>query len=220
MKITIFGSTGKTGKILVRKALERGHGVIAFARTPNKLAVEHQELHIVQGDIREGKQVAQAISGSDGVINAVGPTPNSPPDLMTLAAKNIVSAMKQYGVGRLIWATGAAVHAPQDNPMLMHKTIEFLLKLISPKVLENSLKGAEIIQNSGLDWTIARAPMLTDEPKSGSYYAGFVGSELGRSLSRQNFADFMLDLVEGDDWLQEMPAASDRKKFNFSSIII
>jgi putative NADH-flavin reductase len=209
MKITIFGSTGKTGQILVRKALEHGHGVIAFARTPNKLAVEHQELHIVQGDIREGKQVAQAISGADGVINAVGPTPDSPPDLLEQAAKNIASAMKQNGVRRLIWSTGAAVRAPQDEPTLMQKSIEFLLKLISPKVLENSLKGAEIIQNSGLDWTIARAPMLTDEPGSGGYHAGFVGSQLGRTLSRENFAEFMLDLVEGDDWLQEMPAASD-----------
>ena len=210
MKITIFGATGGTGKHLVQKALQRGHQVVAYARTPSKLEIKHHNLRIVEGDIKDERRVADAIEGADGVINAIGPTPNSPEDLMETAAENIVSGMNNHGVQRLIWSTGAGVRATQDDPTLMHKAFGFLLKLISPKVLENSRRGVEVIQKSDLKWSIARAPMLTDETQPGGFYVGYVGSELGRALSRENYAKFMLDLVESEDWVQEMPAASDK----------
>ncbi len=210
MKITIFGATGGTGTHLVQQALQRGHQVVAYARTPSKLAIKHHNLRIVEGDIQDKDRVADAIEGADGVINAIGPTPNSPDDLMETAAQNILQGMKTHAVDRLIWSTGAGVRSPQDEPTLMHKAFGLLLKVISPKVLENSRKGVELIQDSDLKWTIARAPMLTDESEPGNYYVGYVGSELGRALSRENYAKFMLDLVESDDWIQEMPAASNK----------
>lgn len=210
MKITIFGATGGTGKHLVQKALQRGHEVVAYARTPDKLDIQHNKLRIVEGGIQDREQVAHAVEGADGVISAIGPSPSSPDDLMEIAAKNIVFAMKTHNVERLIWSTGAGVRAPQDEPTLMHKAFGFLLKLISPKILENSQKGAELIRNNDLKWTIARAPMLTDEKPTGEFYVGYVGAKLGRALSRENYAKFMLDLVESDDWVREMPAVSDK----------
>ncbi len=209
MKLTIFGSTGRTGEHLVRKALERGHQVVAYARTPEKISSQHKKLSIVQGNIRESDTVAGAIKGVDGVISAIGPQPGTPEDLMEIAAVNIISGMKEHDVERLIWSTGAGVSAPEDQPTFMHKTIELLLKLLSKKALENALRGAAVVKNSDLDWTIARAPMLTDEPGRGGYQISYVGPDFGRTLSRENFAEFMLDLVESDEWVQDMPAASD-----------
>lgn len=210
MRLAIFGATGKTGHHLVRKALERGHEVTGLARTPSKLTIQHQDLTIVQGDVRFADVVSFVIKDADGVISAIGPTPNSPEDLMARAAENIISAMREHGVERLIWSTGAGVQAEKDQPTFMHKAINFLLKTFSRSVLENSKRGAELVQNRDLKWTIARAPMLTDQPGSNNFYVGYVGPEMGRTLSRENFADFMLDLAESDDWLRQMPAASDR----------
>jgi putative NADH-flavin reductase len=174
------------------------------------LDIQHHNLHIVVGDIQDKEKVAQAVDGADAVINAIGPSPNSAKDLMETTARNIVSAMKKQNVMRLIWSTGAGIRAPQDQPSFMHKAFGLLLKLLSPRVLESAEKGAQIIQNSDLQWTIARAPMLTDETQPGDFYVGYVNSEMGRTLSRENFAKFMLDLAESDSWIQDMPAASDR----------
>ena len=209
MKIAVFGSTGGTGQHLVRKALERGHEAVAFARTPSKLEVQHSKLAVVEGDVRDPKQVAFAIQDADAVISAIGPVPGSPNDLMEKAAENIVAGMQEHSVKRLIWSTGAGVEAPQDEPTFMHKMITFLLKLVSRDVLENALRGAEIIRESDLDWTIARAPMLIDGKREVGYKAGFVVPEMGRTLARENYAEFMLDLAESDDWVGQMPAASD-----------
>ncbi len=210
MKLTIFGSTGGTGRHLVQKALARGHIVVAFARNPSKLDLQHSDLTRMQGDARDAEAVALAIRDADAVINAIGPTPGAPADLMETAAENIVAGMRKHGVRRLIWSTGAGVGAPEDKPTFMHKAISFLLKLLSKDVLENSLRGAEIVRNSDLNWTIARAPMLTDGGRGNGYHASFVGPEMGRTLSRENFAEFMLDLAEGDDWVGQIPAASDK----------
>ena len=40
MKVAIFGATGGTGRIMVRKALERGHEVTAAARTTHRRSQE------------------------------------------------------------------------------------------------------------------------------------------------------------------------------------
>ncbi len=39
MKIAIFGASGKTGKQLVKQALEQGHEVTVMVRNPQSLAV-------------------------------------------------------------------------------------------------------------------------------------------------------------------------------------
>ena len=210
MKLTIFGATGKTGEHLVHEALKRGHIVTAFARTPSKLTIRHEQLEVVEGDITQSEKVADAIKGAEGVISAIGPIPGSPDDLMEKAAENILAGMKAHNVKRLIWAAGAGVTAPQDEPTGMHRVINFLLKLFAPKVLENSLRGVAVIKESDLDWTICRAPMLTDDPDRGNFRISYVNSNMGRALSRQNFAIFMLDMVESDTWIHDMPAASDK----------
>ena len=42
MKLIIFGSTGVTGRQIVTQALEQGHDVTAFARSPEKLDQKHE----------------------------------------------------------------------------------------------------------------------------------------------------------------------------------
>jgi uncharacterized protein YbjT (DUF2867 family) len=39
MKLTIFGSTGETGRLVTHQALAKGHEVVAYARKPAKLGI-------------------------------------------------------------------------------------------------------------------------------------------------------------------------------------
>jgi hypothetical protein len=85
----------------------------------------------------------------------------------------------------------------------------FLLKRISGEVLEDSIKGVETIKQSGLAWTIVRGPMLKDAPRNGNYKVGYAGKGMGRTLSRGNFADFILKVLTDETYLHKMPAVSD-----------
>lgn len=40
--LLIFGATGATGRKVTERALELGHRVTAFVRTPAKLGLEHE----------------------------------------------------------------------------------------------------------------------------------------------------------------------------------
>lgn len=209
MKITIIGATGQTGKLLVSKALLRGHQVIAFARNPLLMSIQHQDLEFVQGDGMDFQAVESAIKGADAVICGIAPSPKSPEDLMWKTAENIVTAMNKHNVDRLIWTTGAGVRGPKDQPTLLQKSIESLLKFVSGRVLKNSEQGVKIIKESGLRWTIARAPMLINKERNSEYRVSPVGPDMKPSLTRENFAEFILDTIEGENYLYDMPAISD-----------
>ena len=57
MKLAIFGATGRTGKPLVRQALETGHEVVVLVRTPSKMPLQHDRLTVVQGDSMKASDV-------------------------------------------------------------------------------------------------------------------------------------------------------------------
>jgi len=209
MKLTLFGAAGRTGRHLLEQALGAGHQVTVLVRSPEKITTESPKLKIIQGDARDPEKVSQAIEGADAVLATLGPVRGGPMDVMTTSTENIVSAMKAHNVKRIVFTTGAGVPAPEDRPNFMSKLMGFLVRTLSRAVYEDSLQGARKIMESGLDWTIARAPMLKDGPYNGSYQVGYVGVNMNRNLARGNFAHFVLNQVNDRSYLHKMPAVSD-----------
>lgn len=209
MHITIFGASGRTGKLLVQAALDAGHSVTAFVRDPAKLTIQHPALRLVQGDTSDSAAVARAVTGAETVISGLGPVKGSPKDLLVTAQRHIVAAMQAAGVKRYVLLTGAGVRDPQDQPKLIDKVFGFLLKLTAADVLKDSEDGVRLVQNSPLEWIVVRGPRLTDGPKTGRYRVGYVGQNSGTQISRADLADFMLEqAVNESDWIRKMPMIS------------
>ncbi|HUN08721.1 MAG TPA: NAD(P)H-binding protein [Aggregatilineales bacterium] len=209
MNITIFGASGRTGRLLVQAALNAGHSVTAFVRDPAKLPVQHMELKVVQGDTADAAAVARAVAGADAVISGLGPVKGSPKDLLVTAQQHIVAAMQAAGVKRYVLLTGAGVRDPQDQPKLIDKVFGFLLRLTAADVLKDSEDGVRLVQATALDWIVVRGPRLTDGPKTGRYRVGYVGQNSGTQISRADLADFMLEqAVNESDWIRKMPMIS------------
>jgi putative NADH-flavin reductase len=210
MKIAIFGATGKVGQHLVDQALERGDEVTAFVRDPSsKLTMQrHERLKVVQGDVQNPKDVEQAVIGTDAVLSALGHTKTSSKNVLTEGIKNIVAAMNKHGVRRLVSLTGAGVRDPKDEPKLIDKIIGSLLKFVQRDLLEDAIGHARVIQQSGLDWVIVRAPVANEGEKKGEYRVGYVGKESGTRLSRADLADFMLKQTTDDTYLHQAPMVS------------
>jgi putative NADH-flavin reductase len=205
MQLTIFGATGRTGLPLVEQALAAGHTVTAFVRDPAKLTLTHAQLRSVAGDVRDPVAVSEAVAGADAVISALGHTKQSPADLQTVATRNIIAAMQQHGVRRLVSLTGGGVRAPQDQPKLFDHAIRFALATISGKVLRDAVAHAELITASDLDWVIVRGPMLIDGPYTGNYRVGWVGLDAKPQIARADVADFMLKQATNPTHLRQMP---------------
>ena len=208
MKLAIFGATGRTGRLLVEQALAAGYDVVALARIPSKLPLQDARLSVVQGDVTDPAAVTAVVRGADAVISVIGHAKGAPPDVQTVAARHIVAAMRQNGVRRLISLTGAGVDAPQDRPTVLHHLIKLALRIAAGPVLRDAVGHAAVIRQSGLDWTIVRAPMLTEGPRVGSYRVGWVGVDTGPRLARSDLAAFLLAQVTDRTYLGQLPMVS------------
>lgn len=208
MKLAIFGASGRSGQHLVEQALQRGHHVTAFARSPQKLAAYRDQIEIVEGDVQDAEAVAQAVATAGAVISVLGPTENTPDYQVTRGTRHILAAMKQHNVHRLIVSAGAGVSDPRDEPKLFHKAINLLLRLFSRHVYEDMKRTVATVRDSDLDWTIVRVPMLSDDPPQGRVEVGYVGQGMGSRITRADVASFMLDQVDDDAYLHQAPAIS------------
>jgi putative NADH-flavin reductase len=208
MKLTIFGATGKTGKYLVEQALQQGHHVTAFTRSPEKLTMENPELSAVTGDVRDLDPVLEAVGGADAVISVLGPTENKPTFAVTTGTKNILEAMQTHNVDRLIISAGAGVGDPRDEPKLVNRIINRILMLTARWVYEDMVQTVEAVRASDLDWTVVRVPMLVDGEPTGEIREGYVGKGMGPRITRGDLAKFILDQLHREDQIQQAPAIS------------
>lgn len=207
--IALFGATGQTGKLLLEEALTAGHEVKALVRNAAKLKREHPRLIVFEGDVLKEEDVRKIVEGTDIVVSLFGHVKGSPDWLQTDGTKNIVSAMKENKLDRIISLSGGGLAFPEkDEPKFVDKMIRTIMKIAVPKVLNDAIEHHKVLQDSGLKWTIVRGPRLTNEPKLGSYRVGWVGVNASTKISRAELANFILTQVEDESFNLQMPFVS------------
>ncbi|MCA0294810.1 MAG: SDR family oxidoreductase [Actinobacteria bacterium] len=207
--IALFGATGKTGGRVLQRALAAGHEVRALVRDPSKLAVADERLTVLTGDVLDPEAVDRTVAGTDVVLSLFGQVKGSPRTVQTDGTRTIVEAMQRHGVHRLVTLSGGGLRAPQDQPKLPDRIIRTLLRLLSGHVLADAEGHLAVLQSSGLDWTVVRGPMLTEDPGKGRYRVGWVGVGTSTRISRDDLADFILTQVDDATFARQLPFVSD-----------
>ena len=174
------------------------------------MATTHKHLDILQGDVLNLEAVEKLVEGTDLVVSLFGHVKGSPEWLQTNGTKNIVAAMKKYGVERLLSLSGGGLPFPEkDQPKFADKMIRWIMKVAVPKILNDAIEHHKVLEGSGLKWTIVRGPRLTNAPPKGSYRVGWVGVNASTKIARGDLADFILKQVEEEAFVHEMPFVSD-----------
>lgn len=207
--IALTGGTGATGKLFLEKALEAGHKVKTLARSPQKVEIEHENLEVIKGDVLKPEDVDRLVKGSEVVVSLFGHVKGSPADLQTRGTQNLVRAMKNHGLSRIISLSGGGLPFPEkDQPKLADKMIRGIMKVVASKMLSDAENHAEVLRKSGLGWTIVRGPRLTNQPEKGDYRVGWVGVNASTKIGRADLADFILKVMENKSHVKEMPFVS------------
>lgn len=207
-KIALFGASGKTGQEFLKLALAKGYPVKALVRDPGKITQTHPNLEIIQGDVLHPAEVASTVSGTDVVVSLFGHVKGSPEWLQTNGTRNIVEAMQQANVRKMVSLSGGGLPYAADKPKLPDKIIRTMMKLLVPKVLNDAIEHAQVLQQSNLDWIIVRAPRLTTTPAKNNYRVGWVGVNASTQIGRADLADFILKQVEDETFIRKMPFVS------------
>jgi putative NADH-flavin reductase len=203
MNVLVFGASGKTGREVVRQALARGFNVAAFVRDTARLPLAHANLRLVTGQITDAKAVARAIEGHTCVISTLGvglPLRHDPSVIE--GVRTIARASEHASVERLLYLSFIGVSESRD-------AAGFLLKQLASTVLRHEVADHEVkeaaVAESFVDWTIVRAPKLTNGRLTASYR---VGEDIqARSplpmMSRADVADFMLRQLSDQSFIRK-----------------
>lgn len=207
MKVIVFGATGAVGQLVLRGAIDRGHKVTAFARTPAKLpkdvaerALTAGDVAILQGDVLDADAVAAAVKGQDAVIVCLGSGGiMSRNTTVSDGTANIIAGLAAAGdrVARVVVVSsmGASESAPWIGGF-----VGWLLKhpLADKCVQEAAVRASPVADRS----VIVRPVGFTAGSAVGrSRLAAVVGGPCPKSsVARADVAGFVLEQLESDEF--------------------
>ncbi len=206
MNLVIFGASGRTGRHLIEQALEQGHAVAAFARTPGKIQAKHEKLRIVQGNVLDPTAVEEAVAGQEVVLCALGRNRGEPTTALAEGTRNILQAMEKHGVRRILCVSAAGFMGERAD-FLVGKILLWLIRRYIPKLLDATRRQYQELEKSGLEWVAIRPILLDEGPRKGNYRVVCEGiPSKGYRINTGDVAGFMLGQLVSREYVHRAPA--------------
>ncbi len=198
MRIVIFGANGQTGRLLTRRVLGAGHSAVAVTRHPDDFPFADPGLTVAGADVRDASSLVEVVRGADAVLSTLGvPFSRHPIDTYSVGIRNIVAAMRDTGVRRLVVVSSTgAYHYPNrvDAPLSLRLFEPVITRTIGKTTYDDQRRMESIVRDSGLDWTVVRPSGLFDLPHPTNYVAGEV-DPVGGYTARIDLADYIVKLA-------------------------
>jgi uncharacterized protein YbjT (DUF2867 family) len=136
--VLVVGVTGNIGSRVARKLVAMGVDVRGVARHPS--AFEGGGVELVQADLTDAAAADKALEGVDSLYLTLPEAGEDPLGLEGAVATNVLRSATNAGVGHLVAHT--AVHADRGDT--------------GARILDNKHPIEEVIEDSGLGYTILR----------------------------------------------------------------
>jgi putative NADH-flavin reductase len=212
MRIAVFGITGGVGaqfqKILSDpKVTALGHEFVLVARNPSKVP-PLPRCTVVKGDVTDAASVSSAIRGADIVTTMYGQSKagTSSADTQQVGVRNIIAAMKEHSVRRLVYlGTGLAPDTTDAWGWVDGSIYGLVSRTILSTPAADAIKAKVYLEESagaaGVDYVFLRPALLDgidDNLKKGAYRLGGynVGSgSAATKISRADVAGALWDMT-------------------------
>ncbi len=201
MRILVPGATGTVGGHVVEQALARGHEVVATARTPAALTIEHPRLTKTPVDILDPRAVAPLLDGVDAVVSTVGiGTSKAPTTLYSAGTKNLIDGMNAHGVRRLVVISSeVAEHWAHQGPLKLWIVLPLLQRFLGA-TYDDMRRMDVVLWESDVQWSAVRAPRIRPARAKGRYRSSVDGPlRRGWMITAADMAAALLDIVERED---------------------
>jgi len=176
-KVIIIGAGGSLAGPVIEALLKLNDVALTlFLRNKRRLQPKYaQNATVIEGDVMDYPVLKNAIEGHDIVyVNLAG-------DLQPMA-QNIVKAMNETGVKRVIAISSIGIYI---NPLR--------------SVLIPYRRLADVIEDSGLDYTILRPDWFRNVNEVDYELTRKGEPEQGQAISRKSIAAFISTIVENPD---------------------
>ncbi len=198
MKLAILGATGRTGRHLLKLALDAGHQVRALARRAEALP-PHPALTVIQGELRS-PAFGETVEGCDAVLSALGPGPQDVQVCSAAAQQAIAHPVKRY-----ISVSGAGVDAPGDRKGLGARLVSFIVTHVTPAIAVDKRVELTLLLQSQLDWTLVRPPRLVAASPGKKPVKVSLEQAPGNAIGRGDLAAFCLAQASSAQFSRRAP---------------
>jgi uncharacterized protein YbjT (DUF2867 family) len=189
MDVVIAGGHGQIALRLARLLAERGERVRSVIRNPDHagdVAAVGAEPVVFDLEERSGSELADAIAGADAVVFAAGAGPGSGPERKRTVdlggAVKLIEAAQAAGARRYVIVSSIGADDPSAGSAAMRP------------YLEAKAEADAAVAASGLDWTIVRPGVLTNEPGTSRVA---VGERLERAeVTRDDVAAVLVGVLD------------------------
>ena len=210
MLVLVIGASGRTGKLVVDELLKRGHTVSALVRKASSLE-PRTGLTLIEGtptnleDVRRAMQKAppavvmvtlNAPRATDSPFAATA----SPPRLMADSNANVVTAMKEFNVRKVVIMQAFGIGESWPN---MHFLLRLLFKKsnMSYQFDDHNAVDKEV-RASKVNFVMVRPSRLEEGaakpvkfwPQDGK------GVPMMGSITRSSVAVWLVDAAEKEEW--------------------
>lgn len=173
-RVIIIGASGSLAQYVIEALKQLDNVTLTlFVRSKNRLLKSIAEgSTIIEGDAMNYSDVKNAVAGQDIVyVNLAGN--------LEAMAKNIVKAMQEKKVKRIIAISSIGIYETPLRPVLVPYR-----------------KLADIIESSGLDYTILRPDWFTNANEVDYAITHKGEPETGTAISRKSIATFIARIIE------------------------
>jgi putative NADH-flavin reductase len=206
MQIAVIGAAGRTGRQVVRQALDRGHQVVAVARSPEKLDSAGDRLTVAAADVRDADALAAAVAGADAIVTTFGAAAGrEPTDIYSVGITNVLAAMDSDGIRRLAVISASPAGPRAEQPAALRLLVLPILDRLFGAAYADLRRMESVLANRGdLTWACLRPPRLLDRGATGAYRLDRQPLPRSRSLTYPDLATALLDCADGTESRTEM----------------
>ena len=182
--VAIIGATGSLGRTVAPYLQEKGdYKLTLFSRHACRLQMT--DARVINGDVFDSSKLDEALSGQDTVfVSLTG-------DLGKMA-QSIVASAKRNHVSQIIFISSMGIYNELPERIGVAGNLEH-----NP-VLQCYREGADIIESSGLNYTIIRPGWFDNGPAD--YEITHKGEMFGgRKVSRRAIADLVYTILESQN---------------------
>ncbi|SHN36008.1 NAD(P)-dependent oxidoreductase [Actinacidiphila paucisporea] len=192
MNLLVVGAAGRTGGLVVDRALRDGHTVTALARDPGKAPSPRPGLTAVRADVLDPAGLTVPMKGQHAVVVALGVHGRGSTTVFSEGVRQVVAAARAAGTTRLVAMSSAGL-STGHLPFVQRQVTRLVAERVYGGIHTDLARMEAVVLDSGLDWTLVRAPMLRDGGPTSSYQVSVGGHvPTARAAVRADIADWIV----------------------------
>lgn len=203
-RIAVFGATGQVGSRMIACLLAEQHLVQVLVREKSRLTIQSEKLTVIEGDVLDYQSVEKCVAGSEAVYVLLGTKDNLPTQVYSAGTGNVLQAMNQHGVKRIICLSSAGVLGYDGGFMFGRIIVPLFLR----HPYRDKRKQLDILSQSDTDWTLVRPTEFNFKKDRGKLTITY-DKPVKMSISLPGLIDYLYHELGNRENIHKMPIIGD-----------